>query len=414
MTMGNVSLASLFAPGEGGRPPFLAGREPELAEIASVAERLASPDRDTRVPPSSVVIVGPRGNGKTVLMQEAVERTAGLVQAAGQTLQVERLTAKIISSKDELRQALEPRGGWREFWERLKTARQIEISSLKVGLEGGSQPLLADVLAGRAADGPLLLAVDEAHELDLNVGGVLLDLVQNARTGKLPVLLMLAGTPALQDHLNRMKVSFWDRCLLLPVDRLDPGAAKDALVKPLEECGISFETDALERVAGQSSGYPYFLQVWGQAICWAILEEERKEERRPSRVSLDHVERASSRAEKRVRHYYGNRYQELWRVGLLEVAAEITDLYQKIRNSGRPERAYDTELAFTIESALPEDRPDEQVVNEAFDQLKRLGFVWEVGDSFEPGIPGLMSYVAKRHTAGMEAQERAEREYIPF
>ena len=346
-------------------------------------------------------------------MQEAVNRVADDIQDSGQTLQVMKLTSRIISTREELRQALAPASGWKRFWERLKKTRQIEVSSIRVSIADEKEPLLPDVLAARASEGPLLITVDEAHELDLDVGGTLLDLVQNARTARLPVLLMLAGTPALQDHLNRMQVSFWDRCLLMPIDRLDPKAAGDALVKPLNDRGISFESDALERVLEQSNGYPYFIQVWGRAICWALLEEARLEECRPSRISTAIVERAASRAETRVRAYYGNRYSELRRADLLATAVDITALYARIQANGRPGRAYDTELTETIKGALSEEERNRQAVNEAFDQLKRLGFVWEVGDSFEPGIPSLMSYVADRYRAGIEAQ-RAASDEVPF
>ena len=248
MTKEQVSLTSLFVPGEGSTPPFLAGREPELAEIMAVADRLGYSDPEIGIPPSNIVVFGPRGNGKTVLLQEAVKRIRAHVEESGKSLQVALLTAKMISSKEELRQALAPSGGWKKFWERLKNTRQIEISSLKVTIEEAEQPLLADLLAARVTDGPLLVTVDEAHELDRTVGGILLDLIQNARTAGLPVLLMLAGTPALQDHLNRMQVSFWDRCLLLPLDRLDLASAADALEKPLSERGITIEPEALQMV----------------------------------------------------------------------------------------------------------------------------------------------------------------------
>ena len=408
-----VSLTGLFVPGEGSAPPFLAGREPELAEISAVAERLGYADPEIQVPPSSIVIIGPRGNGKTVLMQEAVKRISGHVAAADQTLQVASLSAKMIPGQDALRRSLAPKGGWKQFRERLKSAKQIGISPLKITLEEENQPLLADVLAARVAGGPLLIAVDEAHELELEVGGVLFDLVQNARTAGLPVLLMMAGTPALQDHLNRMQVSFWDRCLLLPLDRLDRAAAADALVKPLADRGISFEEEALERVVRQSTGYPYFLQVWGQAVCWALVEEAAKEERLPSRIGLAHVERAEPRADKRIRLYYGNRYQELRKAQLLEVAVAVGELYARIHENGRPERAYDTELIETIKKALGDEEEMEQVVSHAFDQFKRLGFVWEVGDCFEPGIPSLMPYVASRYDAGIQARASMDDE-VPF
>ena len=55
-------------PGFGGTPPYLAGREQEQHVISRSVSRLAS-----RVPtPSGLVIYGPRGYGKTVLLNWAV------------------------------------------------------------------------------------------------------------------------------------------------------------------------------------------------------------------------------------------------------------------------------------------------------------------------------------------------------
>ena len=414
MTKEQVSLTSLFVPGEGSTPPFLAGREPELAEIMAVADRLGYSDPEIQIPPSNIVVFGPRGNGKTVLLQEAVKRIRAHVEESGKSLQVALLTAKMISSKEELRQALAPSGGWKKFWQRLKNTRQIEISSLKVMIEEAEQPLLADLLAARVTDGPLLVTVDEAHELDRTVGGILLDLMQNARTAGLPVLLMMAGTPALQDHLNRMQVSFWDRCLMLPLDRLDLASAADALEKPLSERGISFEPEALQTVVRKSNGYPYFLQVWGQAICWALMESSGKDEPLPSHVNVDHVACAAPRAERRVRQYCGNRYQELRKARLPEAAVAVSGLYERIQENGRPERAYDTELIETIKGALGDEDETEQLVDRAFDQFKRLGFVWEAGDSFEPGIPSLMDYIANRYEAGRAATRASMDDEVLF
>ena len=54
----------LFAPGDGALPPALAGREREQAVLSRCLGDLARGG----APPHNVVLVGPRGNGKTALL----------------------------------------------------------------------------------------------------------------------------------------------------------------------------------------------------------------------------------------------------------------------------------------------------------------------------------------------------------
>ena len=53
----------LFQPGAGRMPPHLAGRQAEQSVLWQFADAL----RAGEGPPSDVVMIGPRGNGKTVL-----------------------------------------------------------------------------------------------------------------------------------------------------------------------------------------------------------------------------------------------------------------------------------------------------------------------------------------------------------
>ena len=54
----------LFTPGTGATPPVLAGREREQEVLNGCLARMAG----GRSPPQDVVLVGPRGNGKTALL----------------------------------------------------------------------------------------------------------------------------------------------------------------------------------------------------------------------------------------------------------------------------------------------------------------------------------------------------------
>ena len=117
----------------------------------------------------------------------------------------------------------------------------------------------------RAGRAPLVLLLDEAHTLDPDTGRALLNASQ--RVGRtLPFLLVLAGTPNVRSHLNRMGVSFWNRAELVRVGRLSREAAADALRHPFEDAEISVAPDALEAMVSESQCSPFFVQLLGSAV----------------------------------------------------------------------------------------------------------------------------------------------------
>lgn len=71
----------LFSPGDGALPPTLAGREEEQRVLSLCLSDLVA----RRSPPHNVVLVGPRGNGKTALLgwfEGACGASAGKVDVA--------------------------------------------------------------------------------------------------------------------------------------------------------------------------------------------------------------------------------------------------------------------------------------------------------------------------------------------
>ncbi len=62
-----------FEPGPGRLPPYLAGREAEQRALAGFVARL----RERRPPPSDLILYGPRGNGKTVLLRWLEQEVIG-------------------------------------------------------------------------------------------------------------------------------------------------------------------------------------------------------------------------------------------------------------------------------------------------------------------------------------------------
>ena len=81
--------------------------------------------------------------------------------------------------------------------------------------------------------------------------------------------------PGLRTHLDRMDATFWDRAEIIGSGRLDAASTREALEVHLDNTyGISFDNDTLEMVVAESQHYPYFIQMWGKALCLALRDSK--------------------------------------------------------------------------------------------------------------------------------------------
>jgi len=272
-----------FAPGAGTQPPELAGRD-ELREAVRVAT-----ERVRRgLPTKSVLMVGLRGVGKTVLL----DRMRDAAEEAGiHTMRIEapenrslpallapelRLAMLRVSRNAQARDlAARALRGLAGFAKALK----VKYQDIEVGLDFDPEPGLADngdlehdlqallEAAGAAARGAgtaLVLFIDElqyVHEDEL--AALITGLHRTAQRG-LPVVLVGAGLPQLRGRMGKAK-SYAERLFDFPeVGPLAASAARIAISRPIEAQGVGIAEDALERIVCETRGYPYFLQEWGK------------------------------------------------------------------------------------------------------------------------------------------------------
>ena len=184
-----------------------------------------------------------------------------------------------------------------------------------------------EVLERRLRKAPLVLLIDEAHALDAEVGRSVLSAVQRLGASGAPLLLVLAGTPALPNHLGQMEATFWERSKILPLDRLPERDASDAIRLPFESAGRPISRHALEQAVSDSHGYPYFLQIWGEAL-WGrqTTPATTLAPSDPSRA------RESFLAERN--QFYSLRYRELSNAGLVPAAAALAEAYGDMEELG--------------------------------------------------------------------------------
>ena len=376
--MAAPAAASPFVPGYGALPPYLAGRHDEQKELRSLLAYL----QNGRGAPRSAVLSGPRGNGKTVLLRW-FQRD---IEAGEHDIEAIWLTPSEIPSLDVLATELVSPG---RFASLRPDTLSFSVGIGSLGWELGNRPRsLTGLLTERCRQRPLVVLLDEAQNLDHEVGHALLNASQSVAAAS-PFLLVMAGTPELQARLNRLLANFWNRARQIGIGRLSEDTAAAAVANPLAELtpSISFIGTALERVVAESQCYPYFLQLWGDALWHAATDAHT--------TCIDDAVVAAAKPafdhEKTI--YYEDRRDELKRQGLLEVAARVAPAFQ-----GKATLS-DRELDAAIAAALPAGASSHEVFQYQRN-LANVGYVWKApgaGSVWQPGLPSLMDYV-EAHT----------------
>ena len=374
----------VFSPGAGATPPALTGREEEQLVLSRCLATLAN----GKAPPHDVVLVGPRGNGKTVLLNWFAATCRGRVDAL-------TLTPSDLGARQALIEVLVPR----RVLARI-LLRKIAITSVgraECAATGDTRTLVGALIA-RCGRRPLAVLLDEAHTLDAKVGSALLNASQQVRAAA-PFLLVLAGTPGLPRHLDAMDASFWGRLAdgLLGVGCLSAGAAQEALAKPLLDHDVSIDADALATTVQHSQCYPYFIQLWGDALWKQHLVTG------VDQLDAGHVAAALPDVTKRVTNYYQGRAAELETSGLMASAAAVAPLF----GAGPNDSASNQEIDDALVGAGIKTEGDRLRAREG---LNDLGYIWRPPGQLPPvvwraGIPSLMTHVLA-HARGEGALTR--------
>jgi hypothetical protein len=265
------------------QPPELAGRD-ALIETATIDMERARAGRPTK----GMMLLGLRGVGKTVLLN----RLLGIAVEQGfQTAKVEAPEGGALPEllAPELRRILYALDLKTTAGHKLRQAVSVlrsfaAVFKVKVGeLEFGIEPAAGLADTGRLQqDLPdLLVAVAEAAEERKVAIGLFIDEVQYLGVDELaavvvacheiaqrnlPLLFIGAGLPQIAALAGNAK-SYAERLFNYPqVDQLPPPAARDALVKPAADEGVTFEGGAVEEILRATEGYPYFIQEWGSQV----------------------------------------------------------------------------------------------------------------------------------------------------
>jgi hypothetical protein len=272
-----------YAPGAGTLPPQLAGRD-EIIEKAEIAlDRFRN-----GLPARSLLLVGLRGVGKTVLLtrlsQEA--EASGFIVINIETPEKRSLPSLLIpalragllrldnvaATGDMAKKALRSLGGF-------VGAMKLKYNDIEFGLDLGKEAGTADsgdlehdlidllVSVGRAAKEKatgVVFFIDELQYVEEHQFAALITALHKCTQLQLPIALIGAGLPQLVGNAGRAK-SYAERLFEYPeIGPLKDAEAKLALVAPAAKHNVIFEEGALAEILAQTKAYPYFIQEWGK------------------------------------------------------------------------------------------------------------------------------------------------------
>jgi len=275
-------LRNPFAPGAGTPPPELSGRTELLTRAGNALGRVQNGRSE-----KGMVLVGLRGVGKTVLLNEIRRQAEGLnyrtclIEAhEGKPLpallipQLRRVLLdldRLESLSGQVKRALRI---LKSFMMGIKTKfGEVEVS-LDIDPETGaadSGDIEADlpelmIAIGRAAharQATLALFIDEIQYFQSSELSALIMAMHRIAQEQLPVILFAAGLPQVIALFGNSK-SYAERLFDFPeIGALNPIDAMNAIEKPVAAEDVHFSQQSLGYIYEQSRGYPFFLQEWG-------------------------------------------------------------------------------------------------------------------------------------------------------
>jgi type II secretory pathway predicted ATPase ExeA len=275
-------LQNPFSPGAGSPPPELAGRS-EILQKASTALARIKFGRSEK----SLMLVGLRGAGKTVLLHRISERAKeeGYKELMIEADENKALPVLLIP---HLRQVLFALDRGEMVSEKVKrglrvlksfaSGLKLKIGEIELGMDldpergvADSGDLAVDLAelfsalgeAAKERGTAIAIIIDEMQCLSEEELSSLIMAVHRVSQKALPLIVIGAGLPQLRGKAGNAK-SYAERLFDYPeVGQLTDEDAKSALQEPVRAEGVLFSDDALTEILRVTEKYPYFIQEWG-------------------------------------------------------------------------------------------------------------------------------------------------------
>ena len=278
-------ISNPFSPGAGSPPPELAGRDALLEQAHILFGRVRR-----KKPEKSLLMMGLRGVGKTVLLNE-MKRMAEqdgyrtiFVEASENKLLAVLLVPQLRTLLFELDRMAGTGNKVRRGLAVLMSfigAIKVSVGEFDVGLDIDPERGAADsgdlevdltnlfIAVGEAAverNCAVAILIDEIQYLSSLELNALIMAMHKMQQLQLPLVLVGAGLPILAGMAGDAK-SYAERLFNFPdIGPLEEEDASLALQDPVQKEGVEFEAAALHEIYRLTKGYPYFLQEWGYQV----------------------------------------------------------------------------------------------------------------------------------------------------
>jgi hypothetical protein len=266
-----------FRPAPGSEPPALVGRDAERS-AAQYALHLTR----SGAPAQPIVFIGLRGMGKTALLRRCIAdaEADGAVVIYGEATHDEPLGTTLFAGLQRARRANATLGeklhaGFDAIVESLPTPSfnlPGEVGS--ISLERGNEreekiPDNFDTLDElneliRRNKRYLVFAIDEVQEAPIAGLRDLVRFVHRTAGLDVPVYLLAAGLPNSREHLHEVR-TYTERWRYFRLDLLNPDDTRAAIEIPSRQRDVTIAPEALNLLASESAGYPFFVQEYASA-----------------------------------------------------------------------------------------------------------------------------------------------------
>lgn len=271
-----------YRPGAGLMPTYLAGRDEDVQTIEEIFVALKM-----NIPTQSIMFSGLRGVGKTVLINklqtmaeekgifckhlEVEERNDFISQIAA----CSQAFLRQVSAKEKFKHLIEkPLDAIKSLvvsFDPNDSTFSLSLQEKELYKTSNLTQSLTEVFTsiGETAyktETPICFFIDEIQYMKQEELGALIAALHRSNQLGYPIMIVGAGLPKIYKMLSEEK-SYSERLFMYKeIGSLSKDQSKKAIEIPAEKFGVSYTTEALDKIISVTKGYPFFIQQMCQIV----------------------------------------------------------------------------------------------------------------------------------------------------